>query len=109
MQLRYLNKVTLMKGENIPQKNGELVLEYKNIKDYNVQVQNLEDEVSASVYGSNINKMLRLKSPNKLLEKFLMPKVSNKQDNISNYYISYEDSIYKISAVNSVKIDIERI
>ena len=47
MQLRYLNKVTLMKGENIPQKNGELVLEYKNIKDYNVQVQNLEDEVSA--------------------------------------------------------------
>ena len=109
MQLRYLTKITLYKGNDIPQKNGELVLGYERINDYNVQTQNIEDDVSASIYGSNINKMLRLRSPNKVLENYLIPKVNNKADNISKYYIGYEDSMYRISAVNTARIDIERI
>ena len=109
MQLRYLRKVMLKKGNKKIQANGELVLEYETIKNYDVQIQNVEDSVSASMYGSDINKMLRLKSPNKLLENFLISKLNNKEDNISNYYIFLDDSVYKISAVNLYKVDVERI
>ena len=109
MQLRYLKSVTLQKGIKTQQANGEITLTYEKIQDYNVQIQSIEDDVSASIYGSNITKMLMLKSPNKVLENYLIPKANNKEDNISNYYISYDNSIYKISAVNSSKVDIERI
>lgn len=109
MQLRYLKPVTLCSSERIKQDNGEKVLQYNDIQNYNVEIQNIEDEVSASIYGSNITKMLRLKSPNKKLENYLIPKVNNKEDNISNYFIKISDSIYKINAVTESKIDIERL
>lgn len=109
MQLRYLKPVTLCSSERIKQENGEKVLKYKDVQNYNVQIQNIEDEVSASIYGSDITKMLRLKSPNKKLENYLIPKVNNREDNISNYFIKVNGSIYKVSAVTESKIDIERL
>lgn len=109
MQLRYLEKVTLKVATKVKQDNGAYIDTYTKVNDYNVQKQELEDEVSASIYGADINKMLRLKSPNGKLEKYLIPKVSNKEDNISKYFIFIDDTQYKIKAVTSSKIDIERL
>lgn len=109
MQLRYLQEVILYVVEKEKQDNGIYVDTYNKIKKYKVLVQTLEDEVSASIYGADINKMYRLTSPNATLEKYLIPKVNNKADNISKYFIELDKSKYKIKAVNKFKIDIERL
>ena len=79
------------------------------IKRYDVQTQELSDEISASIYGANIYKMLRIRSINKKLENYLYGKANNKADNISNYYIFINERKYKIKAVNQSGIDLELI
>ena len=91
MLLRYLTPITLKKASKVKQANGTYNNTYEDIDNYNVQMQNLtDDEVSATIYGAKINKMLRFTSPLNKLEKYLLPKVDNKQDNISDYYIEYK-------------------
>ena len=63
MLLRYLEKVTLKKSETIKQANGSRIEEYKTIDDYKVQKQELDDQISASIYGASIVNMLRIKTP----------------------------------------------
>lgn len=109
MQLRYLELVTLKVATKTKQANGTYIDTYTKINDYKVQKQELNDEVSASIYGADIIKMLRLRSPNAELEKYLIPKVNNSQDNISKYYIFIDNTQYKIKAVTSAKVDIERL
>lgn len=108
MQLRYLEPAILKVAIKEKQDNGTYIDTYTIIDTYMVQKQELQDQVSASIYGADINKMLRLKSPNAKLEKYLIPKVNNREDNISKYYIFIDDSQYKIKAVTSARIDIER-
>ena len=79
------------------------------VKKYNIQTQELSDEISASIYGANIYKMLRIRSINKVLENYLYDKTTNKIDNISNYYIFIKNRKYKIKAVNQSGIDLELI
>lgn len=79
------------------------------IKKYSIQTQELSDEISASIYGANIYKMLRIRSVNKELENYLYDKTNNKQDNISYYYIFIKNRKYKIKAVNQSGIDLELI
>lgn len=110
MLLRYLTQVTLKKAEKQKQANGTYKNTYNKIDDYNVQTQNLtDDEVSATIYGANINKMLRISSPLGKLEEYLLPKVDNKQDNISYYYIFIGTKTYKIVSVAEDRIDIELV
>lgn len=110
MLLRYLQPITLKKAEKIKQANGTYTNSYTKLEDYRVQIQNLtDDEVSATIYGANITKMLRLSSPLKKLEEYLLPKVDNQADNISQYYIFYQDRVYKITAVSNDRIDIELV
>jgi len=110
MLLRYLKPITLKKATKEKQANGTYTNYYTNIASYRVQMQSLtDDEVSATVYGANINKMLRLSSPLGDIEEYLLPKVDNKEDNISNYYIDYKDRTYKIVAVSEDRIDIELV
>lgn len=109
MQLRYLEEVVLSKATKIKQTNGTYIDDYKAIGKYKVQKQTLEDEVSASIYGSDVIKMYRLKSPTGKLERQLIPKVNNKEDNISKYYIFVDNVQYKIKAVTTSKVDIERL
>lgn len=108
MQLRYLQEATLNKTNKIKQSNGVYLDEYEEISIHKVQIQTLEDEVSATIYGANISKILRIKSPNKELEKYLISKLSNKEDNISKYFIFIDNVKYKINSVTLSKIDIER-
>lgn len=110
MLLRYLKPITLKKANKIKQSNGTYKNEYSEISNYNVQIQDLtDDEVSATIYGANITKMLRLSSPLNKLEEYLLPKVDNKSDNISQYYIFIGDRTYKIVSVSSTRIDIELV
>lgn len=110
MLLRYLKNVTLNKATKIKQLNGTYTNSYTKIDDYKVQMQDLtDDEISASIYGANITKMLRISSPLNKLEKYLLPKVNNKADNISQYYIIFDNRTYKIASVSNNRIDIELV
>lgn len=107
--LRYLKKVDLYKAERIKQPNGSYISKNKLVKSYKAQVQNINDQVSATIYGAGITKMLKLSTSLLSLEKYLMPKVDNKEDNISLYYIKVDNAMYKIKSVLENGIEIERI
>ena len=109
MLLRYLKQITLKKSNIIKQENGSRKEEYTTIEDYEVQIQEIDDQISASIYGASIVNMLRIKSPLSKLENVLKAKLNNTSDNISKYYIFIGDSKYKIKSVNSKGIDIELI
>lgn len=109
MLLRYLETATIKKATKSKQENGTYKETLTIVKSYRVQEQELNDEISASIYGANVYKMLRIKSVNKELEDFLYTKVNNKQDNISLYYIFINSKKYKIVAVNTSGIDLELI
>ena len=110
MLLRYLKEVTLKKAIKQKQANGTYTNTYNEIAKYNIQTQDLtDDQVSATIYGANITKMLRISSPLKDLETYLLPKVDNKEDNISLYYIELDNKLYKITSVSNSRIDLERL
>lgn len=107
--LRYLEEVALYKMIKTKQPNGSYVNDYKLVNKYKVQKQNLNDQVSATIYGANITKMFKISSPLLSLEKYLLPKVDNKEDNISLYTIKINDNMYRIRSVLESGIEIERI
>ena len=107
MQLKYLKNVELQKANKVKQANGFKVNVYTKVDDYKAQIQEITDEASISIYGATINKMLRMSSPRRLLEKYLKPKINDKKDNISLYFIKYNNVLYKINAVRENWIDIE--
>lgn len=109
MLLRYLEKVTLKKVSSVKQPNGSRVEEYTPVDTYKVQKQELDDEISANIYGASIVNMLRIKSSTNILETYLKDKLNNTTDNISKYYIFIDDFKYKIKAVNSKGVDIELV
>ena len=74
-----------------------------------MQEQILQDQVTSTIYGSDVNKMKRIASPLHDLESYLLPKVDNVKDNISDYFVFYKGMQYKIVAVRDYFIDIKRI
>ena len=109
MLLRYIENVSLKKSTIEKQINGSRKEEYTLIGNYQVQKQELDDEVSAHVYGASLANMLRIKSAKHDLENFLRGKLNNTADNISKYYIFFNEDRYKIKAVNNRGIDIELV
>lgn len=107
--VRYLETIELVKSVNEKQSNGTIIKTFTHIEDYRIQKKSLEDEVSASIYGANITKMLNISSPLGDLEDYLLPKVENQEDNISFYFIILDDTRYKINSVKENGIDIERV
>ena len=104
-----LESIELYKLDKIILDDGDSKEEEINIGSYRVIVQEVNDKISANIYGANINKMLRVGSVNRILEILLKEKVNNSSDNISKYRISYGDSKYKVVDVKSKYIDIERL
>jgi len=101
IDLYKIGKETLPDGDS--QETETLIGSYKII------AQELNDNVSATIYGADINKILRISSVNKILEILLKEKLNNTSDNISKYRIHYGDSSYKVKDVKSKYIDIERL
>lgn len=106
--IRNLIKAKLLKAIKVKASNGTYIKTFNYIDTYNVEKQDLTDEVSATIYGANIDKMLRISSPLNDLEQYLIPKVDNEADNISLYYIQIGNVKYKISSVKESGINIER-
>ena len=100
--------IELKKATKVKQDNGIYIDSYESINNYYTQKQSLADEVSATIYGANLNNILRLKSTDRSLEDYLKSKLNNQQDNISKYFIFIDNVQYKIIAVNDEYIDIER-
>ena len=110
MLIKNLNKCVLKKAIKERTNTGNLVVsEYEVVKEFRIQEQILQDEVTSTIYGSDVNKMLRIASPLHSLERYLLPKVDNIEDNISDYYIFYKGIQYKIIAVRSYFMDISRL
>jgi len=107
MPLRYLIDSELKKAIDIPQPNGTLIHDYESVDKYRVHFYELYDDVSANVYGASLNKMYRITSPNRKLERFLEPKVNTTDDNISNYFIFIKERKYRIVSVKINWIDVE--
>ena len=106
--IKKLIEVKLLKATKTKASNGVYIKGFTYIKSYNIEKQELTDEVSATIYGANIDKMLRISSPLNDLEQYLIPKVDNEADNISLYYIQIGNVKYKISSVKESGITIER-
>lgn len=100
--------IQLKKADKVKQSNGTYIDSYTLIDNYYTQKQSLQDEVSATIYGANLNNILRLKSTDRSLENYLKTKLNNTQDNVSKYFVFINDVQYKIVAVNDDYIDIER-
>lgn len=109
MQLRYLKSVSLKKASKEKQSNGVRVSTYTLVDNYKVQFEDLSDEVSASIYGANLYKVKRVRSPKKTLENYLSTKLSNDSDNISKYFLFVDNVTYKINDVSASGVTIERI
>lgn len=109
MLLRRLKTITLKKSIKTKQPNGSRKEEYEIINNYEVQKQELDDQISASIYGANIVNMCRIKSPLSDLEKLLKSKLNNTTDNISKYFIFMDNNKYKIKSVNSKGVVIELV
>jgi hypothetical protein len=109
MLIRYLKSADLKKIVPQKQPNGSYISTYEDIKTYKVQSEELTSEVDAQVYGADISKIIRLKSPLYELENYLYSKLNNTEDNISKYVIFYNGSKYKIKAVSLFKVDVERL
>ena len=107
--LRYLKEVDLVKSVNTKQANGQYIKTFTPISTYNVLIRNLEDEVNATIYGANIDKMLSISDALGKLYTYLMPKVDNEKDNISLYFVEIDNVRYKIVSVKQNNIKIERI
>ena len=107
MQLSRLKPAVLKVATKIKQANGSYVEEYTKVADYKVILQELVDEVSASMYGANLNKTYRVSSPRETLEIYLQGKLNNTSDNISKYFLFIQDKQYKIVSVKEHWVDIE--
>lgn len=107
MQLRYLEEITLKLANKTKQSNGTYIDTYTNKGKYNVRFEEITDEASISIYGATVNKMYRISSPRQELEKLLKTKINDSFDNISKYFIEYNNGLYKIRTVRKNWIDIE--
>lgn len=108
-QLTRLQEIELCQLTKSITPDGDTQEVSTKVGEYKVVVQELTDNVSATIYGANINKMLRMSSVNKILEILLKSKLNNTSDNISKYRITYLDNVFKIVDVKSKYFDIERL
>lgn len=106
MQLRYSKNAELKKVSKTKQPNGTYIETLDLISSYSIQTQEISDEVSVSMYGADIYKMLRIMSINKELEAYLKPKVNDTNDNITLYCVFIDNIKYKIKSVRENWIDI---
>ena len=106
-QLRYLKNIDLYYAIKVKQPNGAVITTDSLCGTYSVQFQELTDEVSATLYGAEMDKMYRISSYGYGLEAFLLAKTVPTVDNLSEYFIVSDDKKYKIKVVKNHWIDIE--
>lgn len=96
---KILGKITLPDGERAEQLDEGTP--------YQALVEYLDDEVAAATYGADVNKVQRIATINNTLENLLLPKIQNKDDNVSKYIIEYKENRFSILRVTPRYIDIK--
>ena len=113
MRIDRQSQITLYKATKTKQSNGALINTYTKQMTAYVEHNALQDQVSATIYGKDINNIIRLTSKNNALNEFIESKMNNSSDNISMYYIALNGVKYKIRAFYKARlystIDIEKI
>lgn len=107
--IRYLEDAELLKSVNTKQDNGFVTKEFSHVNTHKIQIKTIKDEVNATIYGADIVRMFEISTPLGDLEKYLITKVDNKEDNISLYFIKINNTRYKINSVTQTSITIERL
>lgn len=107
IQLRYLKTIWLDSITRSKAANGSPVITFAHISSHQIQRQEIDDEISASIYGADINNMLRISSPHHELETLLYGKVNLSSDNITNYAIEIDTFVYEIRSVKEKWIDLK--
>lgn len=105
MRIIDLENVTLYKVTKGTKPDGDPTESHNEINTYEAGVQYLDDSVAASIYGANVNKTYRVSSLHSDLEKYLLPKINNSPDNLSNYLIGYLGNKFKLERVTPKYID----
>lgn len=105
MRLIDLEKVTLYHVIKGTAKDGDPTEIYDKLEEYDAGVQYLDDGVSASIYGAEVTKTYRVSSLHLSLENFLLPKINNNPDNLSNYLIEYLGNKFKVQRVTPKYVD----
>lgn len=106
-QLIKLHKCSLIETAKQKASNGEQIETLNEVGTYNVTVREINDDISFSMYGADLNTMIRVSSIRNELEQVLKTKQNNSSDNLSKYYIKYEDKLYSIRSVRNKYIDIK--
>lgn len=88
--------------------DGERTDSYDEGKSYQAIIQYLmNDRVAVATYGADIDKIHRICTLHNELENFLISKVRNKEDNVSNYVIKYNGNYYNILKVTPKWIEMK--
>ena len=106
MLIRRLEDVTLYKLLKSSLPDGDNSEQYDEGTPYQAIVQYLDDSVATAIYGANVSKTYRIATLHLELEKFLLPKINNKIDNLSKYLIEYNGNKFIIRRVTPKYIDI---
>ena len=105
MKLTRLEDITLHKLTKVTLPDGERADVPDEGITYQALIQYLDDEVATAMYGADIAKVHRVATIRNELEHFLLPKVENKQGNISDYILSYNGNYYSILKVTPRYLD----
>ena len=107
MKLIRLQNIMLYKVTKEPLPDGDRNETLDTGTPYQALIQYLDDEVAVATYRADVYKVHRIATINNELEKLLIPKVNNRDDNISNYIIEYNNNKYSILKVTPRYIDIK--
>lgn len=105
MRLIRLEDVALYKVVKSTKPDGDPTEEYEKVDDYQAIVQYLDDSVSTEMYGANVSKTYRIETVHNTMEESLLPKINNKDDNLSKYLIEYKQNKFAIQRVTPKYID----
>jgi len=108
MKLTRLKEIILYRTTKITLPDGERTDSYDEGKSYQAIIQYLmNDRVAVATYGADIDKIHRICTLHNELENFLISKVRNKEDNVSNYVIKYNGNYYNILKVTPKWIEMK--
>lgn len=103
-----LKEISLYLISTTQSPDGDYIKTTSLVNNYKAVIEELRDEVSANIYGADINKMIRISSTHYDLEAYLYSKLNNTSDNISKYEIWYGQNKFSISNLTHKYVDCKR-
>ena len=108
MKLSRLEQIKLYKLVRTKLPDGDFNTVNELVNTYQAIIQYMyDDEVAVATYGADVDKIHRLGTVHNELELFLIPKIRNKIDNVSNYIIEYNGNYYNILKVTPRYVEIK--